>query len=71
MTPSESLEDIAFDIDCQKMFKELAKKYKGSSIGFSAKESVELLEKNIRLLMHRHKSLFDEKVDRKAIEAML
>lgn len=71
MTPEESIEDIAFDIDCQEMFKGLAKKYKGSSIGFSAKESVELLEKNIKLLLHRHKSLFDEKVDRKAIENLL
>jgi hypothetical protein len=71
MTPEESIEDIAFDIDCQKMFKELANKYKNSSIGFSAKESVELLEKRIKELIHRHKSLFDEKVDRKSIEAIL
>ena len=71
MTPEESIEDIAFDIECQIMFKQLSKKYKNSACGFLAKESVELLEKRIKELLHRHKSLFDEKVDRKAIEAML
>lgn len=71
MTPAESIEDIAFEIDCQHMFKALAKKYKNSAIGFLAKEAVELLEIKIKELMHRHYSLFEERVSRKEIEAML
>lgn len=71
MTPESSIENICFDIECQLMFKELAKKYKGSPIGFKAKESVELLEKRIKELIHRHYSHFEERISRKEIEKLV
>lgn len=71
MTQEQIIEDIAFDLECQHMMKELSRKYKGSKIGFTAKESVELLEKQIRELLKKHYSLFNERIDRKEIEKLL
>jgi hypothetical protein len=71
MTLEESFEDIVFHIDCKLMCKELAKKYKGSPIGFKAKESIELLDKRIKELIHRHYSHFEERISRKEIEKLL
>ena len=71
ITPEDNIEDIAFDIECYIMFKNLEKKYRGECIGNLSKDIMSLLDVKINEGIHRHYSLVDERISRREIESLL
>lgn len=71
ITPEDNIEDIAFDIECYIMFNNLEKKYRGERIGNLSRDIMSLLDTRIDEGIHRHYSLFDERISRREIEALL
>jgi len=67
----ESLESIAFDIECIGMFTQFKNKYKYSKLGFLAKDIVEQLKKEMLKKIKKHKKEFNDVIDISIFEEIL
>jgi len=71
MTREEHIEDIAFDIDCYKFFKQMAVKYRDTKIGFTCDITLLLLKEKVRNATKYHKRTFGESISVSILEAVL
>lgn len=70
MTAEEHIEEIAFDMDCYKFFKQMSKKYKDTKIGVEVDLSLVLLKDKIRKSTKYHKQTFGDSISISIIEAL-
>lgn len=67
----DSLENIICVMEQYKWMKQMEKKYKGSNIGFTFGETVEMLKEELQEMTREHKKDFKEYVSVRFIEELV
>lgn len=71
MTREEHIEEIAFDIECLNMFRQIKSKHRNTRIGMNADETCVLLKERIKRQTAYHFKTYNERVSVILLESLL